>query len=205
MTYLANARSFLTIATISTLLLACNSAPVATYPSDWLAHQAQLQVLDKWEFRGRVNVRYGNESHTPTINWLQQEQDYQVDLWGTFNSGRTVIVGRPGYVTLEQSGKIFNANSPDEMILQQLGYELPVSLLSYWIKGLPDPNSDSKLQFNELNQLVAFYQAGWSIDYDRYRQYDSYTMPSTVVLTRTQDDISLRFVRLSWTIDEDSF
>ena len=184
------------------LLASCRIAPPAEDNSNWVQQQNQLRNLNSWQLRGRVNVRYNNESHTPRIQWMQQNVEYQIRLWGTFNAGSTIIVGRPGYVTLEQNGDVLTANSPEELILRQLGYELPVSYLEYWIKGLPAPESNADLSFNELNQLSEIVQDGWTVSYSDPRQYGSLSLPRRVELTRPQNDIRLRFVGLNWTLDE---
>lgn len=184
------------------LLSACSiTAPPAERSSDWISQRTALEELDSWQLRGRVNVRYNEESDTPSIDWMQQNVEYHIRLWGTFNVGTTVIVGRPGYVTLEQGGDVLTASSAENLILQQLGYELPVSYLEYWIKGIPAPGSQADLRFNELNQLVALVQDGWTVSYFDLRQYDNLSLPRRVDVTRNQNDIRLRFFRLNWELD----
>lgn len=189
---------------LSALVSACNIAPRAEQNSDWVRQRTHLQELASWQLRGRVNVRYDNENHTPRIRWQQQDVEYQITLWGTLNAGHTEINGRPGFVTLENNGDLLSANTPEELILQQLGYELPVSLLNYWIKGLPAPDSQFDLSFNELNQLTAITQAGWDIIFSDPRQYGAISLPREVVLTREKNDIRLRFIGLNWTLEEPS-
>ena len=186
---------------LGTFLSNCAIAPPASENSDWSRQRDQLQKLNSWELRGRVNVRYDNESHTPRIIWLQQNVDYNIRLWGTFNAGATEIVGRPGFVTMENDGQMLSANSPEDLILEQLGYELPVSQLNYWIKGLPAPDSEAQLLFNELNQLTTIQQADWTINLSDMRQYGALSLPRRVELTRPRNDIRLRFIGLNWTGD----
>jgi len=183
-------------------LSACSIAPRAEVNSDWAKQREQLRDLDSWELRGRVNVRYDNDNDTPRILWSQQNVEYHIRLWGTFNVGSTTIVGRPGFVTLESDGEVLTANSPEDLILQQLGYELPVSQLNYWIKGLPAPQSVPELGFNELNQLTNISQDGWDINFPDPRQYGEITLPREVILTRARNDIRLRFIGLNWSLPE---
>jgi outer membrane lipoprotein LolB len=190
---------------VSLIVTACGSiAPPAVENSSWVAHREQLQGLNSWQLRGRVDVRYNNESHTPRIQWQQQEVQYNIRLWGTFNAGNTTIVGRPGFVTMENDGNVLTANSPEDLILEQLGYELPVSYLEYWIRGLPAPESNAELIFNELNQLSQMYQDGWTISYPDPRQYGAISLPRRVDVTRPRNDIRLRFVGLNWTLNDSS-
>lgn len=195
-------RSILILTLFAGLLSACNSiAPPAGENPDWSRLQRQLQALDNWQLRGRVNVRYHNEAHTPRIQWQQQPEQYHIRLWGTFNAGNTEIDGRPGLVTLEQDGEVLTASSPEDLILEQLGYELPVSYLEFWIRGLPAPASDADLIFDEFNQLATLYQDGWEVRYSDMRQYDSLSLPRRVDVSRPRDDVRLRFVGLDWTLD----
>lgn len=182
-------------------LHACGGiAPPAVENNVWSQHQQQLDALAQWQLRGRVNVRYDNESYTPRIQWQQDERSYKIRLWGTFNAGNTQIEGRPGRVTMEQDGTVLSARTPEDLILQQLGYELPVSYLEYWIKGLPAPNSRADLTFNELNQLTGLSQDGWTVSYTDPRVYDGIALPRRVEVTRPRDDVRLRFVGLNWTL-----
>jgi outer membrane lipoprotein LolB len=197
------ARLLLTVLLLGLGVSACSSlAPPAQDNTNWIQQRNRLQQLGNWQLRGRVNVRYQNESHTPRIQWQQQQQDFHIRLWGTFNAGNTSIDGGPGFVSLEQDGVIVTATSPEDLILQQLGYELPVSYLEYWIRGLPAPHSNADLSFNELNQLAQMEQDGWTISYTDPRQYGAVTLPRRVDVTRPRDDVSLRFVGLSWTLED---
>ena len=102
---------------------------------------------------------------------------------------------------MENDGQTLSANSPEDLILEQLGYELPVSQLNYWIKGLPAPDSEAQLLFNELNQLTTIQQADWTINLSDMRQYGALNLPRRVELTRPRNDIRLRFIGLNWTGD----
>ena len=192
----------LLLAVITLLVNACSSiAPPAQGNSDWNRLRDRLQDMNSWQLRGRVNVLYDNESHTPRIDWEQKDEDYRIRLWGTFNAGNTLITGRPGFVTMEQDGEVLTASSPEDLILQQLGYELPVSHLEYWIRGLPAPGRSRNLNFNELNQLVQFNQEEWTVSYSDIRQYGDLTLPRRIEMTRPRNDIRLRFVGLNWTVE----
>jgi outer membrane lipoprotein LolB len=192
---------------ISMLILLgdCSSlAPRAVENIVWDQQRVLLENLNDWQLGGRVNVRYEGESHTPRIRWQQLDSEYNIRLWGTFNAGNTRIIGRPGNVTMEHDGDVRTANSPENLILQQLGYELPVSYLEFWIRGLPAPKSNADLTFNELNQLSQMFQDGWTIVYPDPRQYGSLTLPRRVDVSRPENDILLRFIGLNWTLAENS-
>ena len=188
---------------LTAALSACSSlAPPASENSSWTLQSQQLEKLTHWQLRGRVNVRYNNESQTPRIHWQHSSRAYQIRLWGTFNAGNTLIRGEPGRVSLDQGDEHFSASSPEELILQQLGYELPISYLEFWIKGLPVPDRPAALFFNDLNQLTAFKQADWTVTLSDLRDYGGLALPRRVDIMRSENDAQLRFVGLRWTLPE---
>ncbi len=193
-----------TAAALTVLLTACaTQAPPALETSDWTRQQDGLRSLNEWQFRGRVNARYEDESHTPRILWRQRNRSYDIRLWGTFNAGNTRILGDPGGVSLETDGEVLTAATPEALILEHLGYELPVSHLEYWLRGLPAPRGEADLRFNERNQLRGIAQDGWSVSYTDPRQYGEVNLPGAVEVARSADDVRLRFVGLRWSIGGD--
>ena len=182
-------------------LLSCTSSVPLTETSAWAVRETQLLGLNHWQLQGRVNARYQNESHTPRIRWQQQDSEYTIRLWGTLNAGATLIAGRPGFVTLEQGEEILTANRPEDLILEQLGYELPVSSLNYWIKGIPTPEEEHQLVLGEFNQVISLEQSGWTVVYQDYRMFDIYSLPRRIEMSRAENNIRLIFVGLNWTVD----
>ena len=179
----------------------CSNTTLSTSDQSWAEQRTLIEQSSDWQLRGRVNVRYQEESHTPRIQWQQQDDKYRIRLWGTFNVGNTIIKGEPNLVTMEHDGKILTATSPEDLILENLGYELPVSYLEFWIRSLPSPNSESELEFNDLNNLSIIKQDGWEVRYPEVRQFSGITLPRRVEITRAANDIRLRFVGLSWIVN----
>lgn len=191
-----------TLSFASVLLTSCQTAPVLQESTAWQTREAQLLTLDHWQLEGRVNARYENESHTPRIRWQQADDHYTIRLWGTLNAGATRIEGQPGFVTIEQGGDVRTAGSPEALILEHLGYELPVSHLEYWIKGLPTPDEQHQMELGEFNEILSMQQSGWTLYYEDYRLFGEYSLPRRIEMSRTEHDIRLTFVGLNWTVDE---
>jgi outer membrane lipoprotein LolB len=184
------------------ILAACQSAPPLEETTAWQTRQQSLLALDHWQMQGRVNARYQDESHTPRIRWQQQDGHYTIRLWGALNAGATRIEGQPGYVTFEQGGEIRSASSPEALILEHLGYELPVSQLEYWIKGLPTPDEQHQLELGEFNEVVHLQQSGWTLHYEDYRLFGDYSLPRRIEMSRAENNISLTFVGLNWNFED---
>jgi len=166
---------------------------------NWQMRRNVLSAINTWEFTGRIGVRDANDSQNSSIRWRQINEDYVINLWGTLNAGATEITGTTGHVILEQEGKTpFTANSAEELVYQQLGYELPVTQLRYWIKGIPAPTSQGQTSFNDENHLIALTQDGWSVQYLAYTNYDTESLPTRIRIEKAP--LRLDFVRLNWNL-----
>ena len=186
---------------LSIMLAKCSSTSYDPSNHNWQVQRALLEKTSDWQLRGRVNVRYQNESHTPRIQWQQQEENYRIRLWGTFNAGNTVIIGEPKFVTMEHNGDSITAETPEELVLDNLGYELPISYLEFWVRSLPAPGPEPEIEFSDQNQISKLKQDGWEIKYLNMRQFDGVILPRRVEITRKKNDIQLRFIGLSWILN----
>ncbi|MDT8427498.1 MAG: lipoprotein insertase outer membrane protein LolB [Pseudomonadales bacterium] len=184
------------------LLGACSSTPQIDAPvtANWELRRAKLNAITQWEFTGRIGVRDDQESHSSRIRWRQNDRNFVINLWGALNIGATEISGNPERVRLQQEGEEpLLTSSPEELIREQLGYELPVSLLDSWIKGVPAPGLNHIPIFNETDQLLQLQQAGWHIQYLGYTSAGLETMPSRIRMEKAP--LRLDFVRLNWTLE----
>jgi outer membrane lipoprotein LolB len=191
----------LSIPVLTLLLVSCAGTPRMDAPvnAEWEARRQLLESLSQWEFTGSINVRDANEAQSSRIRWRQQDEAYRINLWGTFNVGATEINGRPGEVRIEQQGEDpIITESPEEMLYQQIGYELPVTELNYWIKGIPAPGASQLLNFADNLQLLSFEQHGWRIDYLGYTNFGRETLPTRIRIQK--DPLRLDLIRLSWTL-----
>jgi outer membrane lipoprotein LolB len=188
-------------AILSLLLAACAGAPRMDAPvnENWQRRYQILQNIQQWEFTGRIAVRDDIEAQNSRIRWRQQGDNFVINLWGALNIGATEIIGSPEQVRLQQEGQDpLITDTPEQLIRDQLGYELPVSNLEYWIKGIPAPDGEPELVFNEFNQLISLQQSGWQIEYLGYTNYQLETLPTRIRMQKPP--LQLDFVRLSWTL-----
>lgn len=183
------------------MLAACATSPRMDAPinDDWAQRMEVLEAMTLWEFTGRIGVRDDRESHSSRIRWQQRGDDYIINLWGTLNAGATEITGEPGRVVLQQEGKDpLIADTPEQLVYEQLGYELPVAQLSYWIKGIPAPGASSETAFDIDNRLISLQQSGWQVEYLGYTNYETESLPTRIRIQKSP--LRLDFVRLDWTL-----
>jgi outer membrane lipoprotein LolB len=189
------------IAGLSGILLSCAGAVRMDAPviSEWDARRAVLESLSEWEFTGSINVRDAEEAHSSRIRWRQNNELYRINLWGTFNIGATEVNGKPGEVRIDQEGEDpIITDTPEQLLYDRIGYELPVTELNFWIKGIPAPGPSQELSFADNQQLLSFVQAGWRVDYLGYTNFGQQTLPTRIRVQKPP--LRLDLIRLNWTL-----
>ena len=169
---------------------------------DWLQHQQSVLALADWELSGRLNVRQQNTSDTVSINWQQQEQNFEIRFSGTLGLGAVQVHGSPDEVVVEKAGAE-TVVLPDLQALTRnyLGYDFPAAQLLYWVRGIPAPAGlisttlDANLMLGTLVQADTTGRR-WELEYDRYQQVDDVWLPGRIRVT--SEDIQLTFLISEW-------
>ncbi|MEJ6655999.1 MAG: lipoprotein insertase outer membrane protein LolB [Pseudomonas sp.] len=166
-------------------------------PAAWQAHRSAVAPIMHWTLQGKLGVRAPTESGSGTLFWLQQQDQYDIRLSGPLGRGATRIQGSDAGVTLEIAGQPpATADSAEALLERQIGWRLPVEHLLWWVRGLPAPDSPSRLQLNPDSQLARLAQAGWIVEYSRYQQVDGVQLPQRLQLSG--HDMLLTLVITRW-------
>lgn len=199
---------YITLLAITLLLTGCGLFGTKEQPSTlpkianeqlWQQHQQKINQLKSWQVDGKVGIKTNTDSGSASLFWLQQETYYDIRLAGPLGRGATRIVGNTGKVTMEISGQgRFTAATPEELLKQQLGWNLPISHLAWWIKGLPAPDAPYVNVLNSDSQLAQLKQDDWTIRYDSYQQVQGYWLPQRIVAESA--DMRVILVIKQWTL-----
>ena len=158
----------------------------------WQAHKAQVAALDGWQISGKVGIRAPRDSGSGTLFWLQRQDYYDIRLSGPLGGGAARLTGRPGDILLEVSNRgRFRAESPEALLQEQLRLDLPVSNLLWWIRGLPAPESRSRITLDEQSHLAQLEQDGWQVEYQRYTEQNGYALPERLKLYGQDLEVTL--------------
>ena len=161
-------------------------------PAQWREHKQQLTGLDGWQINGKIGIRSPKDSGSGTLFWLQRQDYYDIRLSGPLGRGAARLTGRPGKVSLEVANQgRFDAATPETLLEEQLGWKLPVSHLSWWVRGLPAPDSKSRLSLDADSRLATLEQDGWQVEYLSYAQQNGYWLPERIKLHGSDLDVTL--------------
>jgi outer membrane lipoprotein LolB len=175
----------LTIVIILTgLLCGCTSQiPSKHYSLSWQDRQQQLRKLHDWQINGYMYIQAPQRNFAAFLNWEQQQNNYTIYISGPLGIGSVKIYGKPGIFTLQTAdGKKFTAITPEQLVKQQLGWELPISNMYYWIRGIPVPRKQATNYLDNYNHLTELHQQGWQIYYANYIRISNIDLPETIIL-----------------------
>lgn len=182
---------------LSLTLIACQALRQQPFASG--TQQARyLHQQTQWQATGKIAFTLEGERHNASFQWQQNRQDFQIHLFGPFGQGSTWLRKAGDLVTLESTaGEARQALSAEQLMQDNLGWQVPVSDMRYWIRGLAAPNSPSQ---DQLTDDKGFYQElkqqGWQVNYREYQQYRGWWLPQKLVATR--DGIRLLVVIKQW-------
>ncbi len=163
-----------------------NGKPLGTHYLNRSQRQAQLLAIKSWTAQGNLAVHTDQKGWNASFNWQQQNGDYTLALFGPLGSNRVQLTGSPQQVTLQTANETYSATTPEALVQQRLGWNIPVTNLYYWLRGVASPNSRARQSYDLNNHLVQLYQQGWHIIYLRYLAVNGVDLPSRILLTNPQ-------------------
>lgn len=172
-------------------------APEVQRQQLWLEHRQQIQSVEKWAFTGRLGLRVPKRSGSMSIEWLQDSHQYSIYLDGPFGVSVAHIEGDERYASARVSdGKRVVGRTPEHLMYQLTGWDLPVSSLKYWVRGLPAPGDDLRVSLNNNGMPETLSQHGWNIEYLRFDNENGVTIPSRI--RASNGDIHITLVVSDW-------
>lgn len=126
------------------VLLALAGCAVAPPPSgpplDEAARRAALAGLRRFRLSGRLAVAAGAEGFNASVDWLQQGDDLELQLRAPLGFGSARLESRAGRWRFTTSqGLRHEGESAREALQRQLGFDLPLEALRYWVLALDLP------------------------------------------------------------------
>lgn len=183
-------------------LAGCARIPAGTglAPPSWEARQDDLLRLRSWTLKARIAVRYDDEAATASLFWTQREDEYQLRAAAPLGGGAYLLEGRAGAALLRGPGQeLERAGDAETLLLRRLGWRLPVSHLTYWVRGLPSPALPvTALALDGENRLGALEQGGWALQYQDYVSVEGRQLPRRLTLrniSRSRHSASLSIRR----------
>jgi outer membrane lipoprotein LolB len=179
--------------------------PIAGAPE---SHQAQreagLATMAHWSLQGRVALSNGRDGGSGRIDWSQDAARYAVSLSAPITRQSWRLSGDERSAQLEGlEGGTRVGTDPAELLREATRWEIPVTALSNWVRGLraTGGHGPAQLQFGADGRLSRIEQGGWTIDYGDW-QVGAAGIELPNRLNARRGEASVRLVIDSWGGDE---
>ncbi|MFT2110040.1 lipoprotein insertase outer membrane protein LolB [Marinomonas sp. 2405UD68-3] len=182
---------------ITTLLLisACSNSPKKAPPIP-----KSIDQITQWETVGRVGIRTEEDALSGNFNWLHNQSTFDLSIIGPFGQGATHLKQiENGNIELKYQDVTVEGTSAHALLNEHFGWQFPVNQVTYWIRGLPSPNSHYEI-FNRFNsdRPEEIIQDGWTVTYKEYSTIDTLELPSKLQASKPPFRVNL--IITQWTI-----
>lgn len=191
---LPTARLWVAALALLTLAGCASQAPVdesGRQAGQWERQQAQVEDFDSWTLVGKAGLRTPQENISANLDWNQTPFYFRMLISGPFGAGRSVLEGREGRFSLSTSDGRFEAETPEALMEEQLGWSLPVRAMPDWVRGLPGDHASYQLETDELGFPRFLQQDGWEIDYRDWERVEEMWLPRRLVMNYGEVRITL--------------
>jgi outer membrane lipoprotein LolB len=187
----------LALIVVALSLAACAGQVRKTVPPD-AAKLAQQSVREStlstrvdWSLRGRLGVSDGHDSGSGSLEWSQQASAFRFGVHAPVTGKTWLLSGDDTHARLDGlREQAIEGNGAASLLKRELGWEVPVAELRYWVRGQRAPGAAS-IEFRDDGLPAVIVQAGWTIRYLDYDLARSPPLPSKVFATRGDHKVRL--------------
>lgn len=155
-----------------------------------------------WSMKGRLAVRNDQDGGSGSFNWMQDAGKSLMAFRGALGHGAwRVIAGAHGAELELADGTTHRAHSVNELVRRQLGWEIPVDSLSWWIRGMAAPGEYLERLIDDEGNLLQLRQDGWIVEFGKYRTFEGISLP--VKLSATQAEWKVKLAVRAWDLTPD--
>ena len=189
----------LIISTGILLLASCASNPPQQLSTETIPqYQSQLSDLSEinyWYIKGRISVQTTEDAFSASFTWRREESYQRLEITGMLGQQYALLEIFPDYATLTvQDSAPVQARNVDALMWSQLGFTIPVALLTDWIKAYPTSSTQPSIRINESGMIRAMSFQNWQVTYRKYVDYPDYEnmqLPARLTVTNERETIKL--------------
>ena len=193
-----NSRASVLTRVILISLIASTLWGCASINSNQRQQVSQLTAPESWRVLGKASVSDSETAQLFSYFWQYQPSYERLEL-NANNAGRIFAYERQGQKSkLSVAGRepVFDTE-PNKVLQQQLGWQLPIPELRYWLVGVAYPESSiAAVEFNDDGRLMSLRQSGWDVSYRAYYIKQSHDLPKSIQLRKGR--FSVRIYASNW-------
>jgi len=157
-------------------------------------HKVELQQITDWTMDGALSITRDKKRDIARFKWVQKQSGYTINISGPLNINSVRIIGDSNGVEFWRTRKkCIKASTPEQLTQDQLGWQLPVSNMRYWILALPVPNTKiDAANFDQYGHLIDLNQSGWQMKYSEFQRNPEKNIDLPKIIELTNEGIVIR-------------
>ncbi len=157
--------------------------PVDAPEQVWAEQRARREALSHWEINGKLALNTPVKSGTASFHWRHTPEADVLDIRGPLGSGHARLeVDAEGAQLTDSSGKQTLDKDAETLLLNSLGWEIPVGGLYAWVRGIPLADVLFVYELDESGRLSKLIQDGWEIKYRGWREVGDLELPRKIFM-----------------------
>jgi len=164
--------------------------------TNWRQQREKLESVTHWTISGKLAIITAEKKGSTRIRWQQNGDDYDLNLTSLLGT-RVMEMHKTGnqVLIIDDQGREYRGVDAETLVYRLTGWQMPVSQLPVWIKGLPG-NTDYEI--NPNGQVTRIKTDDWQMQYQTYQPIDGWMMPEKVTFKGPRTE--LRLVISDWEI-----
>ena len=160
-------------------------------------HRAEmLSVIEEWKLVGRMSLDDGDRGGSGRLQWGVKNNSSELDFHGAMGRGAWHLQIGPEAATLKEANGV-EQTAPDVngLIQDNLGWQVPMDALHWWVRGLAAPGAHEELELDARGLLTSINQFGWRVSFSRYDSTTGIELPKKLNATRDNYRVKLAISR----------
>lgn len=192
------------VACAGLVLAACAPIPVRKpgSPAQLAAQAARERLLGaqgEWSLDGRFAASDGQHGGSGGLAWQQRGRQFRLTLRAPITGKTAQLSGGPEGAVLSGVGKQpLAGRDASEVLNAEFGWDVPVSDLAWWVRGLRAPGRPAVLTFGTDGLPATLDQDGWHVEYRDWYVERTPPLPRKVYASR--DPYTVRVMIEQWNV-----
>jgi outer membrane lipoprotein LolB len=161
----------------------------------WQARRAQLEQIDRFTMEARVSSG-GIFGVRGQLLWKQTPKGFDMRVAGPFGIGAASIVGRGQQIEIRTAKRTITTDDPERDLHDRLGWTFPIAHLRYWVLGVPAPQSEAEVEYDDAGRLTSLQQDDWTMQVDEYQDAGKLELPRKFEVAN--DEVRIKVVVDGW-------
>ncbi|MDR3387028.1 MAG: lipoprotein insertase outer membrane protein LolB [Rudaea sp.] len=185
------------------LLSACAPVRVRENPRTVAAQSAREAAFagqTRWTIFARIAVSNGSDGGSGELEWRQDGSNYSFIVHTPVTGKTWKLTGDAAHAVLEGvDAQALTGTDPERLLLERLGWEVPLKDLAAWVRGLRAAGMPAMVQYDARDRPAVIQQAGWKIEYRDWFDDRNPPLPRKVFASR--GDGRIRVAISQWSFD----